>query len=84
MPLYDCFCPVDHCTVEVNHSISVTMRAWDEVCRAAGAQRGKTPASAKVPRMIGPAMLLGTRHGGGAGAEHGGGGCCGVAGRRDG
>jgi hypothetical protein len=50
------------------------------VCKAARVQRGKTPASAKVQRMIGPAMLLGTRHGPSGGAGHGGGSCCGEAG----
>ncbi len=80
MPRYDYFCPANDRTVEVTHSISVTLRTWGEVCDAASIQRGKTPASAKVRRMIGPGMLLGTRQGAGGGAGHAGGRCCGVGG----
>ena len=80
MPRYDYFCPANNRTVEVTHSISVTLRTWGEVCKAARVQRGKTQASAKVQRMIGPAMLLGTRHGASGGSGHGGGSCCGEAG----
>jgi len=80
MPRYDYFCPSSNRTVEVTHSITVTLRTWGEVCKAVGLDRGKTPASAKVQRMIGPAMLLGTRHGSVSEAGHGGGSCCGEAG----
>lgn len=80
MPRYDYFCPANDRTVEVTHSISVTLRTWGEVCKAAGLDRGKTPASAKVQRMIGPSMLLGTRHGAASGGGHGRGSCCGEAG----
>ncbi len=48
--------------------------------KAAGLKPGKTPATAKVQRMIGPAMLLGTKRGSGGGPGHGSGGCCGEAG----
>lgn len=84
MPRYDYFCLANDRTVEVAHSISVVLRTWGEVCKAAGIQRGTAPASAKVRRMIGPAILLGTRHGPSGGTGHGGGGCCGEAGCRDG
>jgi len=80
LPRYDYLCPANDRTVEVTHSISVTLRTWGEVCKAAGLARGKTPATAKVQRMIGPAMLLGRRHGPSGGAAHGGGSCCGEAG----
>lgn len=80
MPRYDYFCHSNNRTVEVTHSITVTLRTWGEVCKATGLARGKTPASAKVQRMIGPAMLLGTRYGAVSGGGHSGGSCCGEAG----
>jgi hypothetical protein len=78
LPRYDYFCPANDRTVEVAHSISANLRTWGEVCKAAGLKPGKTPVTAKVQRMIAPAMLLGTKRGGGTG--HGSGGCCGEAG----
>ncbi len=80
MPRYDYFCPANDRTVEVAHSISATLRTWGEVCKAAGLKPGKTPATAKVQRMIAPAMLLGIKRGSGGGPGHGHGGCCGEAG----
>ena len=80
LPRYDYLCPSNDRTVEVAHSITVTLRTWGEVCKAAGLARGKTPASAKVQRMIGPALLLGARHGAASGGGHGDGSCCGEAG----
>lgn len=79
LPLYDYFCPANDRTVEVAHSISATLRTWGEVCKAAGLKPGRTPASAKVQRMITPSMLLGTKRGSG-GSGHGSGSCCGEAG----
>lgn len=80
MPRYDYFCPANDRTVEVAHPISAALRTWGEVCKAAGLKPGKTPATAKVQRMIGLAMLLGTKRGSGGGPGHGSGGCCGEAG----
>jgi hypothetical protein len=78
LPRYDYFCPDNDRTVEVAHSITATLRAWGDVCKGAGLKPGKTPATAKVQRMIAPAMLLGTKRGSGSG--HGHGSCCGEAG----
>ncbi len=80
MPRYDYFCPANDRTVEVAHSMADTLRTWGEVCKAAGLKPGETPAMSKVQRMIGPAMLLGTKRGSGGGSGHGRGGCCGAAG----
>jgi hypothetical protein len=78
MPRYDYLCPANGRLIEASHPMSVTLRTWGEVCQAAGLDPGKTPAAARVQRMIAPSMLLGTKRSGGVG--HGAGGCCGEAG----
>jgi hypothetical protein len=79
LPRYDYFCSANDRTVEVVHSITATLRTWGDVCKAAGLKPGKTPATAKVQRMIAPTVLLGTKRGS-SGSGHGSGGCCGEAG----
>lgn len=80
MPRYDGFRPSDNPAFQVAFWIGGGLRTWGEVCKAAGLKPGKTPVTAKVPRMIAPAMLLGTKRGSGGGSGHGSGSCCGEAG----
>jgi predicted nucleic acid-binding Zn ribbon protein len=52
MPFYDYFCEENKMTVEVHHGMSVKLKTWGDVCKAAGIEIGKTPATTPVIRMV--------------------------------
>ena len=57
MPFYDYFCPKNGQTIEVKHDTKTRLKTWEEVCRLAGIDVGKTPAAAKVERLISSPQL---------------------------
>ena len=52
MPIYEYHCDASDTTVEVTHAMSVTIENWGQLCEAAGIERGSTPASSPVEKLI--------------------------------
>ncbi|MDY6943320.1 MAG: zinc ribbon domain-containing protein [Pseudomonadota bacterium] len=52
MPTYDYRCSANDQTISVWHGVSAELKTWGDLCAAAGAQLGDTPADAPVERLI--------------------------------
>jgi len=52
MPFYDYYCEANGQTVEVYHDRHTKLMTWGEVCQYANRDLGKTPANAKVVRLM--------------------------------
>ncbi len=52
MPFYDYYCAANQQTVEVQHSTTVTLKTWKDVCENADLPLGDTSPDSPVERLI--------------------------------
>ena len=52
MPKYDYHCETNGLTVEVNHSMNLTVNTWGELCSLAGSDLGDTAADTPVHKLL--------------------------------
>lgn len=52
MITYQYHCPLNHQTLEVQHSMRDAIRTWGELCERTGIDVGNTPAETPVERLI--------------------------------
>jgi len=57
MPAYDYFCEANDRTVEVIHTVNVTLKTWGEVCYVARVPLGDTDPLAPVRKVITPSVI---------------------------
>ena len=59
MPNYDYYCEANDLTVEVNHSMNVSLKTWGEVCYVAQIPLGDTDPMTPVKKLISaPAIVV--------------------------
>ena len=52
MPSYDYFCDTNGRTLEVSHSMSLTLKTWGDICDTAHIDVGNTPKEAPLRRIF--------------------------------
>ena len=57
MPVYEYYCADNGRSIEVVHSMKVSLYTWGELCREAEVSPGDTPPEAPVERILFPAAL---------------------------
>ena len=58
MPTYEYYCPANHKTLEVMHSMSVSVTTWGELCELADTKPGKTATSEPVEKLLSAGMVI--------------------------
>ena len=58
MPTYEYYCPANHRTLEVMHSMSRSVATWGELCELADAKPGKTEPSEPVEKLLSAGMVI--------------------------
>jgi hypothetical protein len=74
VPLYDYRCPANDRTIEVSHSMGVSISCWGELCELAAIDPGETPADSPINKLISVPAVFPKQ-----GPQFGGA-CCGVEG----
>jgi hypothetical protein len=58
MPTYEYYCPANHETLEVMHSMSRSVTTWGELCELADADPGPTHADEPVEKLLSAGMIV--------------------------
>ncbi|MBX2851088.1 MAG: hypothetical protein KTR15_05000 [Phycisphaeraceae bacterium] len=58
MPTYEYYCPANHKTLEVMHSMSRSVTTWGELCELSDTQPGKTASSEPVEKLLSAGMIV--------------------------
>lgn len=58
MPTYEYYCPANHKTLEVMHTMSRAVTTWGELCELADTQPGKTAPTEPVEKLLSAGMVI--------------------------
>ena len=58
MPTYEYYCPANHQTLEVIHSMSRKVSTWGELCELAETPAGQTHLDEPVEKLLSTGMLV--------------------------